>query len=416
VIRGSRTFASVRKHRNYRLYFCGQAVSFTGAWMQQIAAAWLVLQLTDSPIAVGALALAQLLPVTVLGLFVGTLMDRFEVRRIAIVNESCNIVLAAVLATLTIGGWVEVWEIYAIAVLMGIAQAIGGPARHSLVFQMVGEEDLPNAVGLNSSLGTTARVVGPAIGGAVVAFLGPGVAFALNSASFLAEVASLAALDRSKLHKPVRDHGATVLGGALDALRFVVRSPRASVAFFGVLVLSTFCFNLNVLFPLLADRTLAAGPRTFGLIAATFGAGALIGSLAVARRGKSSLRYLLVGALGYGVAELALAPQTSLAVVLPILFVTGLFYIHWGATALTAIQLEAPEHLRGRAASLYFFAFLGGAPLGGLFAGWMVSLGGTELAFAIAGVISVVVAVVGTARLWATSASPRVFGFRSSAR
>jgi MFS family permease len=374
--------------------------------MQQLAAAWLILKLTDSPVAVGALALASLLPVTVLGLFVGTLMDRFEVRRVAIVNESCNIVLAGLLAALTIGGWIQVWEVYAIGVAMGIGQSIGGPARHSLVFQMVGPEDLPNAVGLNSSLGTTARVVGPAIGGAVVAFLGPGVAFALNAASYGAEVASLVAIDKSKLHKPVRDHGATVLGGALDALRFVVRSPRASIAFFGVLVLSTFCFNLNVLFPLLADRTLDAGPRTFGLIAATFGAGALCGSLAVARRGKNSLRYLLAGALGYGILELALAPQTSLAAVLPILFAAGIFYIHWGATALTAIQLEAPEHLRGRAASLYFFAFLGGAPLGGLFAGWMVALGGTQLAFYVAGAISVLVALVGTARLWTTRPQP----------
>ena len=137
--RGARTFASVRKHRNYRLYFGGQAISFTGTWVQQIAASWLVLELTHSPVAVGALALMQLLPVTLLGLFVGTLMDRFEVRRVAIVNESCNIVFAAVLAVLTIGGWIEVWEIYAIAVAMGIAQAVGGPARHALVFLMVGE-------------------------------------------------------------------------------------------------------------------------------------------------------------------------------------------------------------------------------------------------------------------------------------
>jgi MFS family permease len=403
VIRSGRTFASVRKHRNYRLYFFGQAVSFTGTWVQQIAASWLVLQLTDSAVAVGALALMQLLPVTVLGLFVGTLMDRFEVRRVALCTESSNLVMAALLATLTLAGWVEVWEIYTIAILQGIGQAIGGPARHALVFQMVGEEDLPNAIGLNSSLGTTARVVGPAIGGAVVALSGAGVAFALNSGTFLAELLALLAIDRSKLYVAPRDLEATVLRGALDALRYVARNARAGVAFFGVLVLSTFCFNLNVLFPLLADRTLGAGPQTFGLIAGVFGAGALIGALAAARRGGNSLRYLLVGAFVYGLLELGLAPQDSLVAVCVLLFLLGIFYIQWGTTALTAIQLEAPEHLRGRAASLYFFAFLGGAPLGGLFAGWMVSLGGTELAFGVAGVVSVLVAVVGTARLWTAS-------------
>jgi MFS family permease len=398
-VRSGRTFASVRKHRNYRLYFGGQAVSFTGTWVQQIAASWLVLQLTHSPIAVGALALAQLLPVTVLGLFVGTLMDRFEVRRVALITESAQLTLAACFAALTLSGAITVWQIYTLAVLQGVGQAVGGPARHALVFQMVGEEDLPNAIGLNSSLGTAGRVIGPAIGGAIVAFAGPGVAFAVNSGSFLAELLALLAIDSSKLHVAVRDHGASLVGGALDALRYVIHSARAGVAFFGVLVLSTFCFNFNVLLPLVAERTLHAGAQTFGLIAAAFGAGALCGSLAAARRGTNSLRYLLIGAFGYGVLELALAPQRSLAVVCVLLFATGLFYIQWAATALTAIQLEAPEHLRGRAASLYFWAFLGGAPLGGLFAGWLVSIGGTSLAFDVAGTIAVLTSLAGLARL-----------------
>jgi MFS family permease len=400
---GGRTFASVRKHRNYRLYFGGQAVSFTGTWVQQIAASWLVLQLTHSPVAVGALALAQLLPVTVLGLFVGTLIDRFDVRRLALCTEGAQLAIAATLAALTLGGWIEVWQIYVLAVLQGIGQSVGGPSRHALVFQMVGREDLANAIALNSSLGTTARVVGPAVGGAIVALAGPGVAFAINSGSFLAELLALLAIDVSKLHHPIRDHGATMVGGALDALRFVLHNARAGVAFFGVLVLSTFCFNLNVLFPLLADRTLHSGAQTFGLIASCFGAGALIGALAAARRGQNSMRYLLVGAFVYGVLELVLAPQTSVVVVCAILFVTGVFYIQWGTTALTAIQLEAPDHLRGRAASLYFWAFLGGAPLGGVFAGWLVSLGGTELAFYVAGTIAVLTSLVGTARLSSAS-------------
>jgi MFS family permease len=395
----SRTFASVRKHRNYRLYFGGQAVSFTGSWIQQIAAAWLVLEMTDSALAVGALALAQMLPITLLGLFVGTLIDRFEVRRVAICTEIGQLLVAATLAALTLGGWIQVWQIYALAVVQGICQSIGGPSRHALVFQMVGPDDLANAVGLNSSLGTTARVVGPAIGGAIVALAGAGVAFTVNAGTFLAEIVALLLIDVSKLHLPLKDHGATLVGGALDALRFVVHNTRAGVAFFGVLVISTFAFNLNVLFPLLAAHTLDGGAETFGLVAAVFGAGALVGALAAARRGSHSLRYLLGGAFFYGVLELILAPQTSTGVVCVLLFLTGICYIHWGATALTAIQLEAPEHLRGRAASLYFWAFLGGAPVGGLFAGWLVSVGGTELAFAVAGTIAVTTAVVGTARL-----------------
>jgi MFS family permease len=405
---GGRTFKSVREHRNYRLYFGGQAVSFTGTWVQQIAASWLVLQLTHSPVAVGALALTQLLPVTVLGLFVGTLLDRYDVRRIAIVCELTALVLAAVLAALTLAHVVSVWEIYALAVMQGVVQAIDGPARHSLVFQMVGPADLANAVALNSSLGTTGRVLGPAIGGFVVATGGAGVAFALNSASFLGELLALLAIDTTKLHRPIRDQGATVVQGAVDGLRFVARSPRAGVAFFAVLLLATFCFNFNVLLPLVADRTLRAGAGTFGLIAAVFGAGALVGAALNARRGKASVRVLLVGAFGYGVFELALVPQRSLAGVCLLLFLIGCSYTQWGTSALATIQLEAPERLRGRAASLYFFAFLGGAPLGGLLAGWLVSAGGTSLAFSVAGSVAVATAAAGALRLRTASAATAI--------
>ena len=396
---GGRTFASVRKHRNYRLYFAGQAVSFTGTWMQQIAASWLVLQLTHSAVAVGALALVQLLPVTVFGLFVGTILDRYDVRRTAIVCESLSLVTAAALAVLTIVGVVTVTELFALAGVQGLINAVDGPARHSLVFQMVGPEDLPNAVALSSSLGTIARILGPAIAGVVIAFAGSGVCFAVNSASFLAILVSLLALDTSTMRRPARDIGATLFGGARDALRYVRRSQRAGVAFVVVLVLATFSFNFNVLLPLVADRTLHRGAQTFGLIAAVFGAGALCGALINATHGVASLRRLLIGAIGFGAGEVALAPQHSLYIVCALLFAIGIFYTLWGTNALSVLQLEAPEHLRGRAASLYFFAFLGGAPLGGLFAGWLTAVGGTELAFFIGGTVSLGMAVLGVARL-----------------
>jgi len=404
---GTRTFASVRKHRNFRLYFAGQAVSFTGYWMQQIAAAWLLLQLTDSAVAVGALALAMLLPTTVLGLFVGTVIDRFDVRRTTIVCESLAGLIAATFAALTLGGWITVWQIYALAVVGGIVAALDGPARHALVFQMVGPRDLPNAVALMSSLGTTARVLGPAIGGLVVAFAGPGVAFAANAATYVAIVGCLLALDSSRLLRVKRDRQATVLGGAADSLRFIGNSRRALVAFVAVFALSTFSFNFNVLLPLVADRTLHSGAQVFGLIAAVFGAGALCGAMINATVARASLRLLLIGAAGFGFFELMLAPQHSLPIVCVLLFLTGITYTLWGTNALSTIQLEAPEHLRGRAAALYFFAFLGGAPLGGLLCGWLTATGGTQLAFAAAGVVAIATAVWGIVRLRRTAVHPR---------
>jgi MFS family permease len=396
---GDRTFASVRRHRNYRLYFAGQAVSFTGTWMQQIAASWLVLQLTHSAVAVGALALAQLLPVTVLGLFVGTLLDRLDVRRSAIACENLSLLTAAALAVLTLTGAITVWELYVLAGLQGIINAVDGPARHSLIFQMVGPEDLPNAVALSSSLGTVARILGPAIGGAVVAFAGAGVCFAVNSASFLAILICLLALDTSRMLRPARDHGATLIRGARDALRFVAGSQRAGVAFAVVFVLATFSFNFNVLLPLVTDRTLHRGAQTFGLIAAIFGAGALVGAMINATHGIASLRRLLIGAIGFGAFEIVLAPQHSLAIVCALLFAVGIFYTLWGTNALSVLQLEAPEHLRGRAAGMYFFAFQGGAPLGGLLAGWLTAVGGTRLAFLLGGVVSLGMAALGVLRL-----------------
>ena len=307
------TFASVRKHRNYRLYFGGQAVSFTGTWVQQIAASWLVLQLTHSPVAVGALALTQLLPVTVLGLFVGTILDRYDVRRVALVTETSALVIAAVLATLTLTGVDR-----GLGDLRARARAGHRPGGRRACAARARlpdgrPEDLANAVALNSSLGTLARILGPAIGGVDRRLRGRRrrVLRSTRRASW----PSCSRCSRSTSRSCTGRSATTarrVVGGALDALRFVKHSPRAGVAFFGVLVLSTFCFNFNVLLPLVADRTLRSGAQTFGLIAAVFGAGALCGAVTNAVRGQASLRLLLIGAAGYGVFELVLAPQRSL--------------------------------------------------------------------------------------------------------
>jgi MFS family permease len=397
---GGRTFASLRNHRNFRLYFVSHGVSFAGTWMQQIAAYWLVLELTGSPIAVGSLALAQLLPVTVFGLFVGSVIDRFDVRRVLLLTESLLILAAGTLAILTLGGVVALWHVYVLATFQGLVLVVGNPSRHTLVFRIVGDADLPNAVALSSALGTMARIVGPGLGGLVVAVAGTGVAFAVNSASYLAVVLALLAMRTGDL-LPVRTAaGRTGLARSLRAmLSFVRRSRRVAVSFFTVLGLSTVSFNFDVLLPLLARQTLEADADVFGLIAAVFGAGALCGALFLATIGKASLRLLLAGALGFGVLELALAPQRELVAVCALLFLIGVFYVLWGASALASLQLAAPTHLRGQAASLYFFAFQGGAPLGGLLAGWLTSRGGTVLAFSVAGASAIAVALAGAATL-----------------
>jgi MFS family permease len=325
-------------------------------------------------------------------------IDRFDVRRLLLVTESLSILAAGTLAVLTLTGTVALWHVYAIAIFQGLVLVLGNPARHTLVFRIVGKDDLPNAVALGSALGTTARIVGPALGGLVVALAGVGVAFAVNSASYGAVVIALLAMRVGELRPYVPPEVQTGLRRSVRVmLSFVRRSRRVAVSFFAVLALSTISFNFDVLLPLLAGETLDADADVFGLMASVFGAGALCGALFLATLGKASLRVLLGGALGFGVLELALAPQTSLAPICILLFLTGGCYLLWGASALAALQLAAPEHLRGQAASLYMFAFLGGAPLGGLLAGWLTSRGGTQLAFAVAGTSAVLVAVIGSA-------------------
>lgn len=393
---GGRTFASLRKHRDYRLYFAGSAVSFIGTWMQQIAAYWLILDLTHSPIALGALALVQTLPVTLFALVGGAIVDRVDLRRIVVACESVLALAAATLAALALTGAIEAWQLYALGLVQGVAIAIDAPSRHTLVFQIVGPADLANAVALSSGLGTTARIVGPALGGIVVAGAGAGVAFAVNAVSYVIVICAILAM-----RIPPRVLGAPkpLLGGIRETFGFAFSSTRVAVTFLTVLLVSTFSFNFDVLLPLVAKRTLDEGAEVFGLIASVFGAGALCGALILATVGRARLLLVLVGAAGFGGFQLVLAPQDSLEAVCATLFVIGIFYILWGSSALATLQLAAPEHLRGRAASLYFFAFQGGAPLGGLLAGWLTSQAGTPLAFAFAGVIAVFVAVAGATTL-----------------
>ena len=395
-----RTWASLRKHRNYRIFFSGQVVSVTGTWMQNIAAAWLVLQLTHSPVAVGVLMLCQFLPATVLGLFGGVLVDRLDVRRTVIATQAASMAFAAALAGLTLGGAVAVWHVYLLAGLRGVSLVLDHPARQALTFQLVGRRELPNAVALNSSLFNGARVVGPALGGAVIAASGPGVCFLLNAVSFLAVLVSLRLIRPAELVPLDRgEERPTFVRGMREAFAFLHRVPLAAVVLAVVLFVTTLSFNFNVLLPVLAKRTLEEGPGVFGVVTACFGAGALLGALASAAISRASPRLFLAGTGAFGLAELALAPQTTLGAVGPLLFLTGLAFTLWTSNANATLQLAAPDHLRGRVMGLYYVAFNGAGPAGGVFAGWLAATGGTALAFGVAGSAALAVTVAALALL-----------------
>ena len=394
-----RTFASLRKSRNYRLFFVGQLISLPGTWMQRIAQAWLVLALTHSPFAVGVLALAQFLPFTVLGLFAGVVVDRLDARRTVVVTQAVSMVLASALAAIAIAGLAQPWHVYAIAALQGCVQVLDAPARQALTYRMVGRNELPNAVALNSSLFNASRIVGPAIGGAIIAAAGVGFCFALNAASFLAVLAGLLAMREDELFPMERGERPTLVRGMREGLAYATRSRRVGMTLVIVLVLSTFCFNFNVLLPVLAKQTLHGGPQVFGILSACFGAGALGGALLAAGLGRASLGALLAGAGGFGLFELLLAPSRSTLTCALILFAIGMCFTLWTTTSNSSLQLGAPDHMRGRVVGLYYYCFNGLGPVGGLLSGWLAARGGTTVAFLASGVVGVAMTLVALAQL-----------------
>jgi MFS family permease len=393
-----RTFASLRRHRNYRLFFAGQIVSVSGTWMQNIAAAWLVLELTHSPVAVGILALCQFLPFTVFGLFAGVLVDRLDARRTVIGTQAAALVLAAILAGLTLAGHVTAFDVELLTALRGVVLVLDAPARQALTFAMVGPDELPNAVALNSSLFNAARVVGPAVGGALVATVGVGACFTLNAASYLAVLAGLLAMRPSELQPVERpDQPPRFLRGTAEALAYVRRSPATLLALVIVFVVSTLSFNFNVLLPVLAGQTLASDAGVFGLVTAAFGAGALVGALLSASLGRASWTVLVAAVAGFGVAQLAVAPMRDAAGAAAMLFIAGACFTLWTSAANSTVQLSTPGPLRGRVIGLYYFAFNGAGPAGGVLSGWLAARGGTELAFAVSGVSALAMAAVAVA-------------------
>jgi MFS family permease len=394
----SRTFASLRKHRNYRLFFLGQVVSLTGTWMQNLALAWYVVELTHSPVAVGILAFCRFVPFTLFGLAAGVLADRFDNRRLLIATQAAAMALSTLLAALALTGTAELWHVYVLAALLGSTLVFDAPGRHALTFRMVGRDELPNAVALNASLFNASRIIGPSLAGVLVAAFGVGIAFALNAFSFLAVLTALLAMRERELFPVARSQEApTLIRGVGEAWAYVRRSPRMLMVLVVTLVVSTVGVNFHVLVPVLASETLRGGSVTFGFLSASFGGGALLGALLSASFARASWKAMLAGTGGFGLALLALAPQSAFVPAAALLFVSGACFTLWNANGQSILQLTAPDHLRGRVLSFYLFAFAGTAPLGGLLAGWLSEVGGTELAFSVSGGTAVAMTAVAVA-------------------
>jgi MFS family permease len=305
-------------------------------------------------------------------------------------TQASAMAISIALAVVTLTGTATLPIVYVLAALGGIALAFDAPGRQSLTFQMVGPRELPNAVALNSGLFNGSRIIGPAIAGLVIAAVGTGLCFVLNAVSFLAVLTALALVREGELRTVEKDPSARVIDGIRRAFAHAWNDPQLRLVLTVVAVVATVGFNFHVLVPLLAADTLHVGPEGFGFLSAAFGLGALVGALAAATFREASWRMFAIGTASFGVLALLLAPVQDAFLAGVILFGIGISFTLFTENANALVQLAAPDHLRGRLIAVYLFAFVGVAPVGGLFAGWLASVGGTTLAFAVAGVTSLV--------------------------
>ena len=392
--------ASLRRYRNFRLYFAGQIVSYSGSWMQDTALPWLVLQRTHSPFQVGLLVFCRYGPFMVGGLYGGVLADRFDNRRVLMGSQSLALCVAAALATVSFSGTGGVWLLFVLASGTGVALVFDNPSKHALIYRLVGREALPNAISLNVSLQNSAKIVGPAIGGVLIAAAGAGWCFTVNACSFLAVLVALIAMRPAELFPLERGERQGGLRALREGFAHLRQSPLLQTIMGIGVVLGLFCFSaIRTLLAVLAGDTLHGGPRTFGALFAAYGAGAVTGALAGAASGRTGRRRMIGGAFLFTAPLLALAPVHATAIAALLLFLAGAGWATWSGQALAQVQLAAPDRLRGRVISLYTYTIIASAPLGGLLGGWLAGVGGTRLAFLVSGGVGLAAAVAGAVAL-----------------
>lgn len=372
------TFRSLR-HYNYRLFYFGQMISLTGTWMQTIGQAWLVLDLTHSPLALGTVTMLQFLPVSLLVLVGGVLADRVPKRRLLVLTQTVAMIQAFVLAFLTWSGLVALWHIYALAALMGLTNALDSPTRQVFVVEMVGRDDVTNAVALNSGLFNSARLIGPALGGVIIAVTGVAEIFFINGVSFLAVIVGLLLMKPGLLYPAQRSASGRVLEQFSEGVHYALRTPSILFILILMAAIGTFGYNFTVVLPLLARTVLHVGSIGFGAMTSAMGLGSLVAALALASLGEPSRRTLIIGATAFAIILAAVAASQWYALTLVLLLALGAAGIAFTATANSSLQVTAPDHLRGRVMGLYVLLFLGSTPIGGQLTGLMAEHIGTRL-------------------------------------
>ncbi len=390
---GGVTFAALAVP-NYRRYVYGQSISLAGTWMQMTAQSWLVYHtLHGSSTVLGVIIALQTLPVLVLGPYGGVIADRVDKRRLMIILQSAMGVQALVLGVLTVTGSVTIWEVGALAAVLGVNNAFENPARQSFMMELVGPDHLRNAVSLNSVLVNVARSVGPAIAGVLIATVGEGQCFLINAASFVAVVFSLRSMDFTQLRPTTPTPRAR--GQLREGLAYVRATPALMVPLVMMAIAGCLTYEFQVTLPVMASRGLHAGAAGFGFMTAAMGVGAVFGGLFVAARGTTGLRPLVVAAGGFTVTMAFAALAPTLAFELIALALVGVANIAFMSTGNSTLQLTAAPEMRGRVMSLWFVAFQGSTPIGGPVVGAVMGTLGARAGLGIGAVTIALVACGG---------------------
>lgn len=369
---------------NYRRYFIGQLISLSGTWMQTVAALWLILSLTGSGVAVGLTTALQFLPMLLIGAWGGLLADRIPKRRLLITTQILMAIPAVGLFAVTATGIVAPWMVFLAVLAMGTVNAVDNPTRQSFVIEMVGADRVVNAVSLNSVIVQSARIVGPAVAGILIAVFGVVPCFGINALTFIAMIVALWGMDTRRLHSaPVaeREPGAIRAG-----LRYVLRTPELLVPLALMALVGTLGFNFQVVLPLLAKFSFGGGATTYAVLVSAMGVGSIAGALVNGHNGRTGPRLIAGGALAFGVLALLSAAMPTLALEIPILALLGAAAVTFAATINSTLQLAVSPEMRGRVMALYSVVFLGSTPFGAPLTGWLAQSYDPRVALLLAGV------------------------------
>jgi MFS family permease len=380
------------RHRNFQLFFSGQLISLTGTWMQSVAQAWLVYSMTKSALLLGSVGFASQIPVFLFAPFGGITADRVNRQRLVIVTQTCSMILAGILAWLTLSGRVHVWHIFLLAGLLGVVNAFDIPGRQAFLIDMVGKEDLMNAIALNSSMFNGARVVGPAVAGILVARIGEGWCFAANSLSYIAVLIGLLLM---KVRSIPRISNRSPIEDIIEGFRWVNRTKIIRSLLFLIGLVSLVGMPYTVLMPVFADKILHGGARGLGILMGATGVGALFGALTLAAKTgiKGLGRWVTITCATLGISLFLFSFSTSFWLSAALLLPCGYSMMLQMACSNTLIQTIVPDHLRGRVMSLYSMMFMGMAPFGAFFGGALANRIGAPMTVAVGGIACVLGAI-----------------------